>query len=137
MTRKIKEPKFRCGTAKAIESLSRKLALPLDKQSQDWSYEVAVPERLAEYLFLYSNLKDDDEKFVLIEIILEALNDQSQKNDFIFYWKQVKEILVKDFDLHEYTVYYWCCWDNRIEDSFVISKFLRKFWKEHENCIRQ
>ncbi|MGB4775056.1 MAG: hypothetical protein WBP45_07790 [Daejeonella sp.] len=41
---KTEEPKFKCGTKKAIKELASELNLPYDEYSQDWSYEIVKPE---------------------------------------------------------------------------------------------
>jgi predicted SAM-dependent methyltransferase len=124
------EPTFRCGTRKAIDSLALELNLPNDLSMQDWSYQVANHSDINKYLSHYSSLKDDDMKFVLMEIIIEATENQNNEKKFSKYCETVKIILEKDFKLHEYTIYYWACFDNEnLEDCWQITPLMRQIWK--------
>lgn len=42
-----------------------------------------------------------------MEMILDAIADQPNENDFLHYWNKVKPILIKNYLIHEYTVHYW------------------------------
>lgn len=128
-----KEPTLRYGTGKAIDALSKILKVEHNPSSQDWSYEISNPDHIEQYLNLYPTLQDEDERFVLMEIIIQAIEDQKEAN-FIFYWNKVKLLLEKDFALHEYTIFYWCVFDNEdLEDCFSVSGYMRGLWFEIKN----
>jgi hypothetical protein len=128
--RKLKGPKFRCGTTEAIENLAQQLKLPYEDYMQDWSYEVANPEDIEKYIDYYKLTSDEDEKFVLMEIIIQAVNDQGHEKDFLKYWDKIKGSLKEDFRIHEYTVFYWCRFDSgHAEEEFVISPRMREIWR--------
>lgn len=94
---------------------------------QDWSYEISNPNEINNYIELYEITTDDDEKFVLMEVIIQALEDQEREELFLKYCYLIKDLLKKDFDIHEYTVYYWSCLNTEnIEDGFKISGFMRE-----------
>ncbi len=123
-----KEPEFRCGTGIAKDSLVKKFNLPYESWMQDYPYEVADPEQVDFYLQCYAELTDDDEKFVMMRFLIQAI-DGHVGWDFYHYWKKLKEILIKDFLIHEYTVYYWCCFDkHELEECFNIAPFMRELW---------
>lgn len=125
----MEEPKFRCGTKEAMKSLAQELKLPYEDYTQDWSYEVANPEDIEEYVKHYKLTCDEDKKFVLMEIIIQAINDQADEENFIKYWDSVEEILKEDFAIHEYTIFYWSCFDiEKIDDAFTITANIREVW---------
>lgn len=127
------EPPFRCGTGHAILSLKELLQLDYHPNMQDWSYEIANPKDIEQYLALYPLVDNDDELFVLMEIMIQAVEEQDPQ-DFDYYWNKIKLLLQQDFKIHQYTIFYWCCFDNdNLEDCFVISKNMRTLWFETTN----
>ena len=125
----MREPKFRYGTKEAIEKLARELELPYNDYMQDWSYEVANPEDIEKYIKHYDLTSDEDEKFVLMEIIIQAVNDQADQKDFLKYWDRISGSLKEDFRIHEYTVFYWSRLDSESPDEeFTISPNMRGIW---------
>lgn len=125
------EPKFRLGTKEAIESLASELNLPYEQYMQDWAYEVANPDDIERYIKHYSSKLDKDKKFVLMEIIIQALNDQKSDKHLFQYWNIVKPIIIRDFKVHEYTVYYWSCLEsNEYDDFWNITPLMREIWRQ-------
>lgn len=123
------EPTFRCGTKKAIDELSEELNIPHDSFMQDWSYTEGNPNDIEKYISHYHLTKDDDKKFVLMEFIIQATEDQRTEELFLKYWEKIKPILKSDFKLHEYTIHYWACFDNEnIDDCWRITPFMRQIW---------
>jgi len=108
--------------------LAERFNYSIDPEEQDWTYIIAEPERIEDYLRAYEDLDGKAVKFSLMEMIMQALNGQDEE-DFENFWEKVKALLDHDFDLHEYTIYYWCIWDNdNLEDCFSISEPMRKYW---------
>jgi hypothetical protein len=125
----LKEPKFRCGTKEAIEQLAIELDLPYESWMQDWPYEVVNSEHFDKYLSHYLKTVDEDKKFVLMEMLIQAVNDQIDDKDFTRTWIKLEPLLTKDFKIHEYTVYYWACLDNvDISDTCTITSKMRDVW---------
>lgn len=123
------EPIFRCGTKKAIDELAIELNLPNDSSMQDWSYTEGNPEDIERYISLYETLTDDDKKFVLMELIIQATEDQATDELFLKYCNRIKMFIVKDFKIHEYTVHYWSYFDNEsLEDCWNITPLMRQLW---------
>jgi hypothetical protein len=128
----VREPKFRSGTKEAIENLAQELKLPYEDYMQDWSYEVANPDDIEKYIEHYRLTEDEDKKFVLMEIIIQAVNDQADQKDFLKYWDRIKETLKADFRIHEYTIFYWSCFDSESADEqFVISPGMQEIFRQH------
>lgn len=127
------ESEFRCGTRKAMDELAEELNLPFEEWMQDWPYEVASSEDLDKYLGHYQMLSDEDKKFVLMEAIIQATEDQIGDELFEKSWNKVKPLLEKNFTIHEYTIHYWCCFDNDdLDDCWKIAGNMRQLWIE--NC---
>lgn len=112
----------------AWEELAERFNYSIDPEEQDWTYIIAEPERIEDYLSVYEELDGKAAKFSLMEMIMQALNGQDEE-DFESFWEKVKALLDQDFDLHEYTIYYWCVWENdNLEDCFSISEHMRDYW---------
>jgi hypothetical protein len=124
------EPIFRYGTTKAINKLSDELNLPYESWMQDWPYEVTIPEDIDKYISHYDLEIDEDKKFVIMQMILQALFDQSDEQIALSYWEKVSAILIKDFLIHEYTIYYWKDFgESEFENSKILSPLLEQLWK--------
>jgi len=125
---KIKEPEFRCGGN--WQELADQFGYEISKHDQDWTYTIVESDRIEEYIQAYgTKITNEDTKFSLMEMIIQSLTEQENEKLMNEKWKQVKPILNKDFDLHEYTIYYWCCWDNDdIDDCWEVTPLLREFW---------
>ena len=130
----MKEPKFRCGTITAIEALADELNLPIDPEiMEDWSYVVGNALDIKTYINHYQSTVDEDKKFVLMELIIQALEEQETERDFLKYWAIVKPLLTTGFVLHEYTIYYWSCFSNDdLDDCWNITPFMRDVWAENQ-----
>ena len=123
------EPTFRCGTRKAIDELSEELNIPHDSSMQDWSYTEGNPDHIEKYISHYSLTKDDDKRFILMEFIIQATEDQNTEELFLKYCERIKPILETDFKLHEYTIHYWACFNNgNLDDCWKIATIMRQLW---------
>jgi hypothetical protein len=123
------KPTFRCGTKKAIDALAGELNLPNDLTMLDWSYEVSNPNEIDKYISHYYLTTDDDKKFVLLEMILQALVDQSDEQQLMIYWKKIDPILTDNFNIHEFTVHYWKdLTDDNFENCKILRPLLRQLW---------
>ncbi|NIG56960.1 hypothetical protein [Chitinophaga sp. Cy-1792] len=123
-----KIPNYRYPTRAAIDFLAAEFNYRNEPHMQDWEYEVASAEDLDKYFAVYSRVNDDDIRFTLMMMIIEVLgtNDETNKD-----WLRAKQLLIENFSLHEYTVFYWCIFDNEhIEDCFYITPLMRKLWQE-------
>ncbi|WP_052085236.1 hypothetical protein [Cellulophaga sp. E6(2014)] len=125
------EPKFRCGTGKAMEKIAADLNLRIESGMQDWSYEVADEKDFEKYLIHYDKLNNDDEKFVLMEILIQSATEQTKVSDFDNCWIELRNRIISDFEIHKYTVYYWCLFDNEnLEDCWTITPYIRELWRK-------
>lgn len=124
----IIEPEFRCSLN--WEELASLFDYKIDKNDQDWTYTIVEAERIDEYIQAYNTtVTNEDSKFSLMEMIIQSLTEQETDDLLKSKWKIVQEILTKDFELNKYTIFYWCCWDNKnIDDCWRITPFMREFW---------
>jgi len=125
------EPNFRYSTIEAILKIAKELQLEYNSGMQDWEWEIANPKHIEKYIKYYKNLADEDEKFTLMEIIIQALTDQEEEEKLKKHWIEVEKILKVNFEVHEYSIYYWSCFENdKIEDCWQITPYMRSLWKE-------
>jgi hypothetical protein len=126
------EPKPRYGTAKAIDELAKELNLPHEQWMQDWPFEVANPDDIEKYIAHYKLIFDEDKKFLLMEAIIQATTDQRQMTDFEKYWDVIKPLLTENFSIHEYSIFYWSCFEtDDLTDCWTISPNMRKLWNDN------
>ncbi len=125
------KPAIRVETAAAIQNLAAALNLPYNTRMQDWAVEVFTPASIEMYLNHYGLSTDDDEKFLLMQLIILAINDQENIQKLEFYWKKALLWLASDFAIHEFTVYYWCRFESKSPSyEWEISPYLQSFWAD-------
>lgn len=107
----MNEPPFRFSTKKVLNELATELKLrekiPHWDSMAGLSSTPGNPEDIQAYLTYYAQLKDDDKKFTLMEMILDSMAHQPNERDFMKYWRKVKPILIEDYVIHEFTLHYW------------------------------
>ena len=117
-------------TKGAIERLSKELNLPEPGNfTQDWEYEVSDPKRIKEFVEYYIQKKlTTDEKFTLMMVIISSCNDAIIYGLFDEQlWEEVGDILLRDWEIHKETIYYWSSDEEKdIEDCFAITPLIRK-----------
>lgn len=128
------EPQFRCSTKKALDELE--IELNLKEKNPYWesmagkSYTPGNPNDIQEYLDYYIQLKDDDKKFTLMEMILDSLADQQNEANFLKYWQKAKPILIKDYLIHEFTIHYWKQMTEEFEMSKIMTPLIQRLISE-------
>jgi hypothetical protein len=58
---------------------------------QDWSYEIAESKEIENYFIHYDEQTDENKKFSLMEMLIQALTDIEDKTDFDENWKHLKQ----------------------------------------------
>jgi hypothetical protein len=125
------QPPYRFESIEAITALAHELKLPYTSGMQDWAYEVADSNLIDNYLKHYSKQTDDDKKFVLMQMIIQAVNDLEDTARMGRYWDQIKALLIKDWTVHEYTAYYWSCFEeDELSNCFALTPHMRQLWRE-------
>ena len=129
---KYPEPKFRSSTREAIDSLASRFKLRNDPGMQDWEYEVADPNRIDEFISAYeSGELSDDEKFTLMETIIQSFEELDSHLNIDNRWKNILGILRENINLHSYTIWYWSFADTDQEkDRPKVSSYMRKILDE-------
>lgn len=94
---------------------------------QDWPLEISDKIELSFSLQEYPKLMDDDEKFLLMQGILFAL-DELESEDYERYGVKVAAFLKEDFDIHKSTIHYWIDDRNDFNNQFQTSTLMRHIW---------
>jgi hypothetical protein len=128
------KPKERYWTGDSCLALSKIFDLPYNNLMQDWPYEVADSKSIQKYLDYYSVVDDDDIKFTLMTMIIQAVNDQQSSEKLKFYWGKVVPFLTKNFNIHEWTIYYWSSIGVSLENAWQIAPYMRKVWRIRDTC---
>ncbi|MCT4583096.1 MAG: hypothetical protein N4A35_16920 [Flavobacteriales bacterium] len=128
------EPPFRCATKEALNELE--IELNLKEKNPYWesmvgkSYTPGNPNDIEEYLDYYLQLKNDDKKFTLMEMILDSLADQPTESDFLTFWQKAKPILIRDYLIHEFTIHYWIQMTEEFERSYIMTALIQNLIAE-------
>lgn len=119
---------FRCPTRAAIDSLSARFGFSNDPGMQDWEFEVADASRIDEFLEAYeSGELDDDERFTLMQTIIQSFENLNDPLETDARWSGVLELLDANIALHGYSAWYWSCEDALDpRDAWQVSPWLRK-----------
>ena len=124
-------PPTKYETAEARQWVAQQLGLPYSDEMQDWPWEVATPEGLESYFQLYP-LSGNDERIVLMEMMLESSTDQPESDGLYAAWIKIRALLDQNADLHASTAQYWCIWDYNEQEvqeyGFPITPYLREWW---------
>jgi len=132
----VKKPAFRFSTTKAMEAVAAKFGKPTKYGFTDWSYIYSKPNEIQMYLNEYNSTQNEDIKFVLIEMILQALVDQLDEKQLLEYWDITKAILNRDFELHQFTIHYWMNLDtHNFENCKYLSPLLIELFKENDERV--
>lgn len=135
----LSEPKIRYCTKRAINSLASRFSLPNHDGMQDWEYEVADHERISDFFEVYKNeLTLEDEKFVLLEMLLQSFEDSAIDLHSCKDWHELLKLAGTRFSIHSYTLWYWSCFGlSENEEMFRVSPFIRGIYinevRKHAN----
>lgn len=130
----------RFPTRQAIDALALRFDLPNYPDMQDWAWEVADPLRLDEFLYAYeSGDLNEDERFVLMEIILQSFEDLERSSNLVDpRWPSVLDILDRNIDLHAYSVWYWSVLDREWDDEiFWVTPHVREILPKHRQRLEK
>lgn len=130
---------WRFPTRKAIDSLASRFNLPNKPEMQDWEWEVADPDRIDEFLYAYkSDILDDDEKFTLMETIIQSFEESLFPLSKDPRWKTVLEILERNIELHIYSVWYWSDLGNdNSDEQWNVNPYIRAILLKYKEKFSQ
>lgn len=127
----LPERLWRFPTLAARESLAARFDLPHDSSDQDWEWTHSRVEQLPEYLTAYTSGElDDDERFVLMEMMIQCAEDEPAAA----HKSLVLRLLEENVELHLYSVWYWARTEHIGEDpdfSWDITPAMREILWRH------
>ncbi|MFK8032853.1 MAG: hypothetical protein AB8B94_01810 [Hyphomicrobiales bacterium] len=105
-------PIERLETKAARISLSRHFEFSDSDQIQDWERHFEDFDRLAEFMALYETGQlDDDERFLLMELILASATNGEPNFLNSSLWESIKQKLRNDPKTHGWSIWFWACID--------------------------
>ena len=104
---------------------------------QDWEYQVADPTRIDEFLTAYESAGlSDDEKFTLMQTIIEPFNDFATLGGDLGSdprWQRTLSLVDSNIPLHAYSVWYWSRLDAKEQDEmWYVTPFIRQVFARHK-----
>jgi len=100
---------------------------------QDWEWEVANHTRIEEFLVAYqSGQLTDDEKFTLMETMIQSCEELPEDLSESMLWKAVLRTLDRNIPLHIHSVWYWADLENDNEnETWRVTPDLRLLLEQH------
>ena len=88
-------------------------------EEQDWEIEFADANRTEEFFSQYeSGTLTQAQKMAVMQLVLASFDEiLYSENDNENLWKEISLKLKEDSILHKYTIEYWCCEGETIEDN--------------------
>lgn len=131
----IPERLWRFSMSDAQDKLAARFDLPNEEWMQDWEYIVSDFARIDEFMAAYSSGElSDDEKFSLMELIIDSfwISGGIETNRSL--WIQVLGFIENNIELHFYSVCYWASLDHQrdeLELAFDAAPFMRAILNRH------
>ncbi|SDE40684.1 hypothetical protein SAMN05216464_10622 [Mucilaginibacter pineti] len=63
-----------------------------------------------------------------MQMIIQAIEEQETLKAMEFYWGKAKPLLIQDFKVHEWTIYYWSLQDEQVKSDWRISPYMTTLW---------
>jgi hypothetical protein len=134
----VPEHLLRFPTGAAIDSLANRFGLPNTPDMQDWEWEVADPSRIDEFMSAYeSGDLSEDERFVLMEILLQSFADLGTSLEDDPRWVRALRWLDENVDLHAHSVWYWSVLDPEMDQDEIwsVTPFIRTILEKHRRRL--
>lgn len=121
-------------TTRARQALAAQFSLPYDDAMQDWEWQVANTEEFDQYLAAYTIAMPNDQRFSLMEMLLQCVEDSEDEAVFTIRWAKIKSLLVDYSALHAQTVAYWACGEESdSEQTFRMSQPMRELLRLNDS----
>lgn len=66
-----------------------------------------------------------------MEVIIQATTDQPDDESLLKSWATIKPLLKENYDIHEYTIYYWCDFNaDDLNDCWQVTPYIRQLYDE-------
>jgi hypothetical protein len=119
-------------THETADGVARLVGVVHEDWMQDFPFEVADPARVEEFLDHYTTLTSDDERRVLIDLVVASLEECSDRPAHAL--ATMESILVASPEVHAATIIYWSslCDDGAklryepIDEAFDIAEWMRR-----------
>ena len=122
----VPEHLWRFPTSDARVSLAARFNLQYTDKMQDWEYEVSDLNRISEFLTSYkADELTDDEKFSLMEIIIQSFADLNKELTNDLRWQDTIHVIINNLDTHIYTVWYWSGFEEQHE-YYCVSRHMKE-----------
>lgn len=133
----VPEHLWRFPTKEAIQSLAERFGHLNHPDMQDWEIEVADPSRIREFLLAYeSGELNDDERFTLMETIIQSFEDSDRDLDDDDEWNVVIGCLDRFSVLHGYTIWYWSCPESKSpEEGWRVTQRIRRVLAKRKHTL--
>jgi hypothetical protein len=134
----VPEHLLRFPTKEARVRLAQLLRLPYHESMQDWEWEVAEANRVAEFLHTYeSSDLSEDEQFSLMEIIIQSVEDSETACDSAE-WQRVLRHLDERISLHAHSVWYWAVPGEKDQEAhWCVTPDMRQLLVKHHHRLAQ
>lgn len=131
----VPEHLWRFPTAEAISKLASRFNFPTGDHMQDGEWEVADARQIDAFLDAYqSGELNDDERFTLMETIIQSFEDLDHAMTSHPRWADFLLTIETNIDLHIYSVWYWSDVVDELEDEvWYITQFLREILRPHKS----
>lgn len=114
-------------TTPARQALAMRFGLRYDDAMQDWEWEVANADDFDQYLAAYTLAMPSDQRFSLMEILVQSVEDSPDESVFNIRWARIRSLLTKHSVLHAQTISYWACSDEvDVDQAFRVSRPMRE-----------
>jgi hypothetical protein len=125
-------PYLHLPSSSARRALATKFNLPYSDEMQDWEWEVADAARFEEFLGVYQDTDlGDDERFSLMEVLVQCAEDVSDTPEFGVFWYALKPLLQSRFELHRSTIEYWAVLEEEDPTArFLVSEPMRELLRQ-------
>jgi len=124
---------WRNPTRAAIDALALRFDLPNTPDMQDWEWEIADAGRIDAFMAAYqSGELDEDERFTLMETIIQSFEDLGDALPSDGRWPRVLDLLDANIRLHASTVWYWAVSDaTSAEEQWSVTPSVRGILDKH------
>lgn len=102
-----------------IQQLNKLFGFSATGDEQDWEIEFSDENRVEEFFSAYVDADlSQSQKMSVMQLVLASFDEliyAGQDNEHL--WQKIAAVLVKDQHIHKYTIEYWCCEGETLEEN--------------------
>ena len=123
---------YRGPTRDSIDYFDVLLQIDKNSYGQDWEIEISDPNRLVEFPEVYKNKsRNEEDRCTLMTLIVSSFEDSMVDETNEEMWNTIRRHLLTEFQLHQYTIHYWCCAEETdAKNVFRVTPLMRSVWNE-------